>query len=137
MQPLHYPIGLRVEGPGGDVPHPILATPICPRSRGELGSPVRSDVGGHAKAGHPRGQEGVQDGLSGGLGAPRHVAPHGSLNDLLQESWENQVKVQPGVDQVKPVEGGLHQCEPGEGVLCPEWRQFHLGWRYVLVCRRR
>ena len=42
------------------------------------------------------------------------------LDDFLWESWENQVKAQPGVDHVMPVEGGLHQHEPGEGVLGPE-----------------
>ena len=52
------------------------------------------------------------------------------FHDLLRESWEYQVKAQPGVDHVMPVEGGLHQCEPGEGVL-------GLGPRYLLVCRRR
>ena len=57
-------------------------------------------------------------------------------DDLLRESWEDQVKTQPGIDHVMPVEGGLHQCEPGEGILGPEWWQFHLGWCYVLVCRR-
>ena len=58
-------------------------------------------------------------------------------DDLLRESWEDQVKTQPGIDYVMPVEGGLHQCEPGEGILGLEWWQFHLGWRYVLVSRRR
>ena len=68
-----------------------------------------------------------------------HVTQHPMdlLEDLLRKSWENQVKKQPGVDHVMPVEDGLHQCEPGEGILGPEWWQFHLGRRYVLVCRRQ
>ena len=51
-------------------------------------------------------------------------------NYFHRESWENQVKAQ-------PVEGGLHQREPGEGVLGQEWQQFHLGRRFLLVCRRQ
>ena len=46
--------------------------------------------------------------------------PTDLFDDLLRESWENQVKTQPGVDHVMLVEGGLHQCEPGEGILSPE-----------------
>ena len=87
------------------------------------------------------GEELQEPGLQVHVGAVQvlHSTQHATdlPNDFLRESWEDQVKAQPGVDHVMPVEGGLHQCEPGEGVLGPEWRQFHLGRRYVLVCRHR
>ena len=56
------------------------------------------------------------------------------LYHLLRESWEDQDKAQPGVNHIVPVEGGLRQCEPGVGILGPEWRQLHLGWWRGATC---
>ena len=36
-----------------------------------------------------------------------------------------------------PVEGGLHQREPGAGVLRPDLRELHLQQRQVLLSGRR
>ena len=60
VDPLHHTVGLWMVGGGGDMLHPLLLAPVSPRARGELGPPVSSDAGWHAKAGHPCCDEGLQ-----------------------------------------------------------------------------
>ena len=43
-----------VVGWGGDMPDPLVPTPVPPCARGELGPPVSGAAGWHAEAGHPR-----------------------------------------------------------------------------------
>ena len=70
-----------------DVPHPILATSVRPRGRGELDPPpVRGEVGRHAKAGHPRGHKGVQDCLGGALS--RTASGHLMDLSIMVSRWE-------------------------------------------------
>ena len=64
---LHHPIGLGVEGCGVDGLHAVVPSPATPHGRGELDYPVCCDDQRHAIAGHLRGHERVQDGLSGSL----------------------------------------------------------------------
>ena len=88
------------------------------------------------------GEEPQEPGLQIHVGAVQLVdgtVPHGFAQSppLLGECWEDQVKAQPGVGHIVPVEGGLRQCEPGVRILGPEWRQLHLGWRQVLLSGHR
>ncbi len=61
-------------GGGETVLHAELLAHVGPDGGGELAAAVGGELGGHAKAGHPRGDEGV--GAGGGL----HVLERDSLN---------------------------------------------------------
>ena len=69
-------------GGGGAVLDVELAAKAVPESRGELGTTVRGDGSGNAKAGNPVVNEGSCTGIGGGGGEGNGFWPTGgSVND--------------------------------------------------------
>ena len=65
--------------------HAVVPQSATPRGRGELYPFVRGDDRRHAKAGHPHGHKGIQDGLSSGLSQQDCFWPSGGPVDHGEE----------------------------------------------------